>query len=429
LSRAESQRFESKASESIYSVEPYNSSKIRAVRLRTGKSRESIGRHPWILDSSLVESVSPPRLGEQVDVLGGDGKWIGRGLYHPESRIRVRLYTWNPNEWISSELFDRRVTQAVSLRKQIIGQGTKSDSFRWINSEGDHLSGLIVDNFSGHLVIQITAAVVLPFLDRIVEQLVEALKPLSVSVSIDEKTAKSEAIESEERVLYGQLPSEPVEICENGLIWKVDLRGGQKTGSYLDQRDNRLAAARWTPKGARVLDICTYTGGFALTIAKHAESQGPPCESIVAIDSSAKALELGKINALANGLEDRVEWHQGDFFESLSTRLDRQEIFDMIVLDPPKLAGSREKVPKALAAYHRLNYLAMRCLRPEGILVSCSCSGRVARWEFLDVLLGAARRAQRDVQILEIRGASADHPVNIHCPETDYLKCVIARVL
>ncbi|MFO0410736.1 MAG: hypothetical protein ACK50R_03765, partial [Planctomycetota bacterium] len=172
-------------------MEPYNSSKFRAVRLKTGKSRESIGRHPWILDSSLVESVSPPRLGEQVDVLGGDGKWIGRGLYHPESRIRVRLYTWDQNEWISSELFDRRVAQAVSLRRQIAGQSIKSDSFRWINSEGDHLSGLIVDNFSGHLVIQITAAVVLPFLDRIVLQLVEALKPSSVSVSIDEKTAKS----------------------------------------------------------------------------------------------------------------------------------------------------------------------------------------------------------------------------------------------
>lgn len=410
-------------------MEHYNSSKIRAVRLQTGKTRESIGRHPWILDSSLVESVSPPRLGEQVDVLGGDGKWIGRGLYHPESRIRVRLYTWDQKEWISGELFDRRLAQAVGLRRQIQGQGNKSDSFRWVNSEGDHLSGLIVDNFAGHLMIQITAAVILPFLDRMVVQLVEALKPSSISVSIDEKTGKSEAIEPEERVLYGQLPNEPVEICENGLIWKVDLRGGQKTGSYLDQRDNRLAAARWTPAGARVLDICTYSGGFALTIAKHAESRGLPCESIVAVDSSAKALELAKTNAVANRIVDRVDWQQGDFFEALSTRLDRQETFDMIVLDPPKLAGSRDKVPKALAAYHRLNYLAMRCLRPEGILVSCSCSGRVDRWEFLDVLRGSARRAQRDMQILEIRGASADHPVNIHCPETDYLKCVIARVL
>jgi 23S rRNA (cytosine1962-C5)-methyltransferase len=410
-------------------VEYYNASKIRSVRLKTGKSREAIGRHPWILDTSLVESVSPPRLGEQVDVLGGDGKWIGRGLFHPESRIRVRLYAWDPSDWISNELFDRRVAQALRLRRQILLKTLNSDSFRWINSEGDHLSGLIVDSFAGHLVIQITAAVILPFLDRIISQLVEELQPKSILLNIDEKTAKSEAIEPQDRLIVGQLPSEPVSIRENGLTWKVDLRGGQKTGSYLDQRDNRLAAASWTPAGAKVLDICTYTGGFALTIAKHARLKGVPCESVVAVDSSAKALELAKLNAQENGIEDQVDWHQGDFFEELSARVDRQETHDMIVLDPPKLAGSRDKVPKALAAYHRLNYLAMRCLRPEGILVSCSCSGRVGRWEFLDVLLGAARRAQRDMQILEIRGASADHPVNIHCPETDYLKCVIARVL
>ena len=215
-------------------MEYYNASKIRSVRLKTGKSRESIGRHPWILDTSLVESVSPPRLGEQVDVLGGDGKWIGRGLFHPESRIRVRLYAWDPSDWISNELFDRRVAQALRLRRQILLKTPNSDSFRWINSEGDHLSGLIVDSFAGHLVIQITAAVILPFLDRIISQLVEELQPKSILLNIDEKTAKSEAIEPQDRLIVGQLPSEPVSIRENGLTWKVDLRGGQKTGSYLD---------------------------------------------------------------------------------------------------------------------------------------------------------------------------------------------------
>ena len=165
-------------------MEYYNASKIRSVRLKTGKSRESIGRHPWILDTSLVESVSPPRLGEQVDVLGGDGKWIGRGLFHPESRIRVRLYAWDPSDWISNELFDRRVAQALRLRRQILLKTPNSDSFRWINSEGDHLSGLIVDSFAGHLVIQITAAVIFPFLDRIISQLVEELQPKIIFLDI-----------------------------------------------------------------------------------------------------------------------------------------------------------------------------------------------------------------------------------------------------
>ncbi len=405
-------------------LEPYNSTRIRAVRLKPGKGRESLGRHPWILEASLVESVSPPRLGEQVDVLGADGKWIGRGLYHPESRIRVRMYVWSQDQWIDAERFAVRIGQAIELRRQYLAGSGQVDGLRWINSEGDFLSGLVVDGFAGHLVVQVNASVLMPYLDGILSQLVQRIKPLSISLSIDEKTARSEGLEVQERLVYGQLPEGALSIRENGLTWRVDLVGGQKTGYYLDQRENRLAASRWLPADARVLDVCTYAGGFALTLAKLGE-----CSSVVAVDSSARALDLERQNAEANGILGGVEWEQADFFEALSARVDRQELFDMVVLDPPKLAGARDKVPRALAAYHRLNYLAMRCLRPGGVLVSCSCSGRVSRSDFVDVLLGAARRAGRDVQILENRGPSADHPVNIHCPETDYLKCLIGRVL
>jgi len=405
-------------------LEPYNSTRIRAVRLKPGKGRESLGRHPWILEASLVESVSPPRLGEQVDVLGADGRWIGRGLYHPESRIRVRMYVWSQDQWIDAERFAVRIGQAIELRRQYLAGSGQVDGLRWINSEGDFLSGLVVDGFAGHLVVQVNASVLMPYLDGILSQLVQRIKPLSISLSIDEKTARSEGLEVQERLVYGQLPEGALSIRENGLTWRVDLVGGQKTGYYLDQRENRLAASRWVPAGARVLDVCTYAGGFALTLAKLGE-----CSSVVAVDSSARALDLARQNAEANGILGGVEWEQADFFEALSARVDRQELFDMVVLDPPKLAGARDKVPRALAAYHRLNYLAMRCLRPGGVLVSCSCSGRVSRSDFVDVLLGAARRAGRDVQILENRGPSADHPVNIHCPETDYLKCLIGRVL
>ncbi len=405
-------------------LEPYNSTRIRAVRLKPGKGRESLGRHPWILEASLVESVSPPRLGEQVDVLGADGRWIGRGLYHPESRIRVRMYVWSQDQWIDAERFAVRIGQAIELRRQYLAGSGQVDGLRWINSEGDFLSGLVVDGFAGHLVVQVNARVLMPYLDGILGQLVEQIKPLSISLSIDEKTARSEGLEVQERLVYGQLPEGTLSLRENGLTWRVDLVGGQKTGYYLDQRENRLAASRWVPAGARVLDVCTYAGGFALTLAKLGD-----CASVVGVDSSARALDLGRQNAAANGILGGVEWEQADFFEALSARVDRQELFDMVVLDPPKLAGARDKVPRALAAYHRLNYLAIRCLRPGGVLVSCSCSGRVSRSDFVDVLLGAARRAGRDLQILENRGPSADHPVNIHCPETDYLKCLIGRVL
>lgn len=405
-------------------LEPYNSTRIRAVRLKPGKGRESFGRHPWILEASLVESVSPPRLGEQVDVLGADGRWIGRGLYHPESRIRVRMYVWSQDQWIDAERFAVRIGQAIELRRQYLVGSGQVDGLRWINSEGDFLSGLVVDGFAGHLVVQVNARVLMPYLDGILGQLVEHIKPLSISLSIDEKTARSEGLEVQERLVYGQLPEGTLSLRENGLTWRVDLVGGQKTGYYLDQRENRLAASRWVPAGARVLDVCTYAGGFALTLAKLGDGA-----SVVGVDSSTRALDLGRQNAAANGILGGVEWEQADFFEALSARVDRQELFDMVVLDPPKLAGARDKVPRALAAYHRLNYLAIRCLRPGGVLVSCSCSGRVSRSDFVDVLLGAARRAGRDLQILENRGPSADHPVNIHCPETDYLKCLIGRVL
>ncbi|RLS69632.1 MAG: hypothetical protein DWH99_12425, partial [Planctomycetota bacterium] len=187
-------------------LEPYNSTRIRAVRLKPGKGRESLGRHPWILEASLVESVSPPRLGEQVDVLGADGRWIGRGLYHPESRIRVRMYVWSQDQWIDAERFAVRIGQAIELRRQYLAGSGQVDGLRWINSEGDFLSGLVVDGFAGHLVVQVNARVLMPYLDGILGQLVEHIKPLSISLSIDEKTARSEGLEVQERLVYGQLP-------------------------------------------------------------------------------------------------------------------------------------------------------------------------------------------------------------------------------
>jgi 23S rRNA (cytosine1962-C5)-methyltransferase len=250
------------------------------------------------------------------------------------------------------------------------------------------------------------------------------LQPESITLQIDPKTAQSEGMEEADTTLWGAVPPGPMTMRENGLEWGIDLAGGQKTGYYLDQRENRLAAARWAPRDARVLDVCTYAGGFALTIAHFA-----PSARITAIDSSARALELAMANAQRNALVDRVVWEQSDLFEALSSRVDRREIVDMIVLDPPKLAGSRDQIQRALSAYHRLNYLAVRCLRPGGILVTCSCSGRVSRDSFREMLQGVSVRARRDLQILENRGAAADHPVAIHCPETDYLKCVIARVV
>lgn len=396
---------------------------IRSVRLRASLKKQRLGRHPWILATSIEEPKVTPAVGELVELTHHDGRWVGRGLYNPHSRIRIRMLSWSPNEQIDAAWLDTRLDRALDLRRTMPGS-SQLDAVRLVFSEADFLSGLIVDRFQSHLVVQVTAAAILPWLDQIAQRLKDQYNPESISLQIDERTARSEGIEPRSEVIQGVLPDSPIEIRENDLRWIIDLRQGQKTGYYLDQRDNRMAAARWTPPDAKVLDVCTYVGGFALTIARHANPS-----QIIAVDSSAKALEWAQSNAQRNELGDRVVWEQNDFYASLAQRLEKREQFDMIVLDPPRLAGSRDQVARALAAYHRLNYLAVRILKPGGILVTCSCSGRVSRSDFVSMVYGVATRVGRDMQILENRGAAPDHPVSIHCPETDYLKCVIARVL
>ena len=396
---------------------------LRKLILKQTKKQTFTGRHPWILDHSIHMPASQPEPGEIVELVREDGKFIGAGFYNPHSRIRVRLLTWHQGEHIDGDFFRRRIDRALALRTQS-GTSWNNQSMRLVFSEADQLSGLIVDKFGEHLVMQVNSFGMLPFIDSIAERLFEVYRPLSIVQMIDEKSAKSEGMEPGTKTLVGSIPDEPIELEENGLIWKVDLSKGQKTGYYLDQRLNRLAAAQWTPRNARVLDVCTYLGGFALTIAKHATTN-----SVVAIDSSERALQAAFANAERNQLQDRVDFVQADFMDYLSNEVDLGTRFDMIVLDPPRLATSRENMRRALAAYHRINYLAIRMLEPGGILVTCSCSGRVTRDEFRHMLKGVADRAGREVQVLEERGAPADHPVSLNCPESDYLKCTIARVL
>lgn len=396
---------------------------LRQIILQSQNKRSFSGHHPWILVNSIIEPGSTPHIGEQVDLINYENKWIGRGLYNPNSRIRVRLYTWDSSEYITNELVAQRIDRAIQLRSRM-ANGSHRQAMRIVYSEADQLSGLVVDKYAEHLVVQLTAAALYPFLDTIVDRLFHHYRPLSISLQVEERTAKSEGMEIEQRFLVGHAPEGSVLIEENDLLWMVDVVGGQKTGYYLDQRDNRLAAARWTQPNARVLDICCYVGGFALTIAKHCTTR-----EIIAVDSSDKALQSAQEHAKLNQLENRVIWEHSDFFEALSNRLDASEKFDTIILDPPRLAGSRDHIQRALSAYHRLNYLAVRMLNPGGTLVTCSCSGRVSREDFRDMLRGVGTRTRREIQVLEERGAAPDHPSCMSCPETDYLKCIIARVL
>jgi 23S rRNA (cytosine1962-C5)-methyltransferase len=396
---------------------------VRKIILKQSGKRSFHGNHPWILEHSIHEPGTKPQVGEVVDLVREDGKFVGRGFYNPHSRIRIRLFTWDPEESLDERLILKRLDRAIEHRGRL-GLTDATNAIRLVFSEADQLSGLVVDRYAEHLVIQLTSAALQPFISAIADRLFALYRPLTISLLMDERSAKTEGLEAQHRFLVGSPSEEHVEIQENGLRWTVDLAGGQKTGYYLDQRENRLAATRWIPKNARVLDVCTYVGGFALTIARYCETA-----SIVAVDSSEKALQAAQKHAEMNGLAERLKFIQSDFFDFLSDQVDGGHTYDAIVLDPPRLASSREHLKRALAAYHRLNYLAMRLLREGGTLITCSCSGRVSRPEFREVLKGVASRAKREVQVLEERAAAPDHPSCLSCPETDYLKCMMARVL
>jgi len=361
----------------------------------------------------------PPPPGSIVELVAPDGRWLARGVYNPHSRIRVRVYQWVDSGPMDDGWLVKRLDAAAGLREQWISVHGPLDAVRLVNSEGDGLSGLVIERFGDYAVVQVTALAVRNWLPAIVQWLRERYRLSGVWLRIDEKLAQSEGMEPAERLLDGSVPPPVLSLQENGVRLELELTAGQKTGYYLDQRANRVQAARWVR--GRMLDVCTYAGGFALAACRH----GQP-DSVLAIDSSARALGEAARNAALNGF-DSIKFMQADCFEQLQSLVESQERFDSIVLDPPRLAGSREHKASALRAYHRLNLLAFRLLNEGGILITCSCSGRISRTEFMDTLSASARRAGRAVQILEQRGADFDHPWEVACPESEYLKCVICR--
>ncbi len=376
--------------------------------------------HPWVLDKSIIEPTVPVPPGSIVDLTLPDGRFVARGVYNPASRIRIRVYHRNQAKPLDELWLEERLRTALDLRRRGTDALGDLNAERLVNSEGDGLSGLIIDRFGQHIVVQLTAAAMLLWLPKISAWLAEQFQSSSILLRIDEQIASLEGMAAEERTLFGDLPATPVTIVEHGVQIQFDLSTAQKTGYYLDQRDNRLSAAKWIR--GRMLDVCCYLGGFSLAAAKW----GAPTE-ILGIDGSRRALEQAERNAKLNSVQ-QIKFLEADCFEYLDRLCKTNERFQAIVLDPPKLAGSHKQKDAALRAYHKLNSQAMQLLEPNGILVSCSCSGRVTREEFAHMLSIAAQRSSRQVQVIEQRGAAPDHPVSLACPESEYLKCFICRV-
>ncbi len=397
---------------------------LARIILKPRKAQPFYARHPWVLASAVERIEGKIENGDEAELFSDKGKFIARGLYNANSHIRMRLYSWIEAERLDDQFFASRLRRAVQFRKEL-GYDDPNGAARLVFSEGDGLSGLIVDRYADCLVVQVTALAMEKRLSGLVPQLLETTGAKGVVVRTEKGIAIAEGItlkdDSLELLRAGQTPETPVEFLDGGLRFTADVSTGQKTGYYLDQRENRKAAAGYT-RGRNVLDMFCFNGGFALAAALGGAKE------VLGVDSSKKAIAQAEENAQRNGASN-ARFQVGEGFETLEQFASEGRRFDGIILDPPKFAQSRKTLNDAMRAYHWLNRLALNVLEPGGILVTCSCSGRVTREDFLDMLVGVAQHTHREIQILEQRGASPDHPTLTSCLDGEYLKCVICRAL
>ena len=391
------------------------------VILQPRRARPFYGRHPWVYPGAIASVEGDPADGAEVDLVSHTGNFIARGLYNSRSKLRVRLYSWDAGAALDRDFFRDRLAAAVRLRHQILGLDSPTGACRLVFSEGDGLSGLTVDRYGRWLAVQFTSLGLAQRRDMLAELLRELVEPEGIYLRTERGIGRLEGLELQDGPLLGTPPQGPILIEEDALTFLVNLAEGQKTGYYLDQRDNRRAVARLAG-GRRVLDAFCYAGGFGL----HAARAG--AREVLGVDSSEAALELARANADRNGLADRVRFLKAEVFDQLDRLAGGGERFGLVVLDPPKFARSQGAVEEALRGYRRLQTLALQLLEPDGLLVTCCCSGLITADMLVELLAQLAAEAKRDVQILERRGQASDHPVAVTCPESNYLKCLICRV-
>jgi 23S rRNA (cytosine1962-C5)-methyltransferase len=403
-------------------------STVSRVILNPRRARPFYGRHPWVYAGAIAEVQGNPEDGAEVEVISHGGSFIARGLYNGRSRIRVRLYTWQPDQPLDREFFKKRLEEAIALRRGVLGlMGDPGSACRLVFSEGDGLSGLTVDSYDRWLAVQFTSVGLGLRRSMFVELLNELVSPDGIYLRTERGIGRLEGLELEDGLLSGRLPDGPVVIREKGheagawAAFAVNLAEGQKTGFYLDQRENRQAVARYAA-GRRMLDAFCYTGGFGV----HAAGAG--AREVLGVDVSAPAIELARQNAARNSFAN-VSFMEADVFDFLTAAVQERRRYDLVVLDPPKFARAQHAVESARRGYRRLETLALLLLEPGGILVTCCCSGLITMEMLEELLAQVAAEAKRPLQILERRYQPADHPVSAFCLESSYLKCLISRVL
>ena len=374
-----------------------------------GSSRLKSG-HVWVYRSDIVSSDGVPP-GAVVDVADERGKFLGTALYSSSSQIAIRMVSPGKVEDLS-DLVRKRIQAAIAYREQVVRE---SDAYRVIFSEADFLPGLIVDRYNDLLSFQVLTQAMdsEPLRQAILSELGDRLKPASIVERVDPRVRELEQLPARASGLVQGEKTNTV-FSMNGLRFHFDALLGQKTGAFLDQRENYAAARRYARGEA--LDVFCYQGGFALHLAQQ-------CSKVTGVDSSRSALEVAERNAALNGRE--VEWIEGNAFDLLRDYADAGRQYDTIVLDPPAFARSKRNLDTAMRGYKELNLRALKMLRPGGVLITCSCSYHVSEADFAQMLTEAAGDLHRPLRVLERRGQSSDHPVLLGVPETAYLKCFI----
>ncbi|AIP05313.1 class I SAM-dependent rRNA methyltransferase [Burkholderia pseudomallei] len=424
---------------------------MHTVTLKPSKDKSLLRRHPWVYANAIDRVDGKPAPGATVIVRAHDGRFLARAAYSPHSQIRLRVWSFDENEPIDHAFFKRRVQRALVHRRAMIS-GT--DAVRLVFGEADGLPGLIVDYYvaargaahtgdaaaraaeggaaapvapgdgegRGQLVCQFMAAGVEHWKGAIVAALVAATGCPNVYERSDVSIREKEGLEQTTGVLAGDAPPDTLIANENGVLYHVDVRNGHKTGFYVDQRENRALVAQYA-RDRDVLNCFCYTGGFSLAALKGGAKR------VVSIDSSGDALALAQRNVAANGFDAaRAQWLDADAFKTLRRLVDEGERFDLIVLDPPKFAPTRDSVDRAARAYKDVNLSGLKLLRPGGLLFTYSCSGAIDMDLFQKIVAGAAADAKVDARILKRLGAGVDHPLLTAFPEGEYLKGLLLQI-
>ncbi|SHG97859.1 class I SAM-dependent methyltransferase [Ferrimonas marina] len=391
------------------------------IILKRSRDKSLLRRHPWVFSNGVADVQGKPGLGDTVEVLASDGRWLGRGAYSPESQIRVRIWTFNQDEKIDLDFFAGKLARAQAGRDDLIARDGLT-GYRLVAGESDGLPGITIDRFADVLVCQLLSAGAESHRELLVEALKAQYPDCAIYERSDVDVRKKEGLAPVKGLLHGTLPPQPMPFEENGLKLLVNVETGHKTGAYIDQRDNRLAASRYV-KGKRVLNCFSYTGGFGTYALKAG------AEEVINADVSKPALALAQQTAELNGLDvARLTNLDADVFKLLRQYRDNGEQFDVIVLDPPKFADNKAQLPGACRGYKDINMVAMRCLKPGGILLTFSCSGLMDAPLFQKIVADAALDAHREAQIVEKLTQAADHPIGSAYPEGFYLKGLVLRV-